>query len=93
MQERAKRIQQNKSYLSQVALQNERIKNNQLKQETLTKALENEKLKEQQYYVEMENQQKELTGKVLHIIKKNRVLKELNEQIGLLEKGSGPAKS
>lgn len=88
-QERVKRRQQNKSYASQVALQNERIKNAQLKQEALTKALENEKLKEQQYYVEMENQQKELTGKILHIIKKNRILKEINEHLRLLEEDAG----
>lgn len=91
-QERAKRMQQRSTYASQVALQKERIKNDELKQETLTKALENKELKEQQYYVEMENQQKELTGKVLHIIKKNRILKELNEQLGMLEKDSAQEK-
>lgn len=80
-QERTKRLKEKRFFTAEKSLDNEKIKNAELKRKTLTAELENKYLKEEQLHVELESRSRELTSKALHIIQKNKLLRELKEQI------------
>ncbi|GEM_PF-2312106 len=88
LQERKRRSQATMAFKAQEELSNQRIRNIELEQKTLQTELENKKLREEQFYREIEDRSQDLTNKTLHIIQKNRLLTELRDQIELLHKES-----
>ncbi len=88
VQERKRRNKATEALKAQKALSDERIRNIELEQQALQAQLENKRLKEEQFYLELEARSQDLTAKTLHIIQKNRLLKDIREQIDQLEKES-----
>lgn len=88
LQERLRRTKATEALKAQKALSDAKIKNIELEQQALQTQLENKRLKEEQFYLELEARSQDLTTKTLHIIQKNRLLKDLREQITALEKES-----
>lgn len=88
IQERKRRNKATEALSAQKALSDAKIQNIELEQKALQTQLENKRLKEEQFYLELEARSQDLTTKTLHIIQKNRLLKDLREQIGQLEKES-----
>lgn len=87
-QERKRRTKAAEVFKAQKALSDAKFENIELEQKALQTQLENKRLKEEQFYLELEARSQDLTTKTLHIIQKNRLLKDLREQIGQLEKES-----
>ncbi|MBO6497294.1 MAG: tetratricopeptide repeat protein [Roseivirga sp.] len=86
IQERKRRTNATEAFKAQKALSDAKIENIELEQKALQTQLENKKLKEEQFYLELEARSQDLTTKTLHIIQKNRLLKDLREQISVLDK-------
>lgn len=80
-QMRARRKREKAFFEAERSLDNERFKNDALERQKLTAELENKRLKEEQFYHELESRSQDLTAKTLHIIQKNRVLKELQKEV------------
>jgi len=70
-----------KIYETQQELTKAELKNIQLREKALQTALENRKLKELQLNNQLEIKDKEMTTRALHIIQKNKILKDLKKQI------------
>lgn len=86
--ETQERIHRAKQELTQAELHN-----TQLKEKSLEIDLENRKLKEEQLNKELAIKDKEMTSRALHIIQKNKLLKELRENIQDIKKsGNGSIK-
>jgi len=67
--------------------------NTQLKEKSLETALENKQLKEEQLSQALAIKDKEMTTRALHIIQKNKMLKDLKENIHEIKKtGNGSVK-
>ena len=84
--ERRRRLNQRQFFSTQKALDDEKLKNVELQQHALETELENKRLKEEQFYSELESRSQDLTAKTLHIIQKNRLLRDIRTQIDHLEK-------
>lgn len=85
-QERKRRNKATEALKAQTALSDERFKNIELEQKALKAELENKKLREEQFYLEIEARSQDLTTKTLHIIQKNRLLNDLRDQINKLQR-------
>ncbi|MCO6360335.1 tetratricopeptide repeat protein [Roseivirga pacifica] len=85
-QERTKRIREKHFFEAEKSLDEEKIKNAELNRKALATELENKQLKEEQFHMELEARSQDLTAKTLHIIQKNRILRELKQQVEDLEK-------
>ncbi len=96
IQQQKLKIRQNKElldkkqkvYEAQQALTQAELYNTQLKEKALQTELENKRLKELQLNNELEIKDKEMTTRALHIIQKNKMLKELKENIDEIKKNS-----
>ncbi|OEK05024.1 tetratricopeptide repeat protein [Roseivirga misakiensis] len=92
-QERKSRRKENLAHKASKALDVEKLKNIELQQKALETALENKRLKEEQFHHELEARSQDLTTKTLHIIQKNRLLNDLRMQLKSLEKETRLKKS
>lgn len=85
-QEKLKRRKEKQFFEAEQSLNEAKLKNAELSRKALTTELENKRLKEEQFHLELESRSQDLTTKTLHIIQKNRILKELKKSIEDIEK-------
>ena len=81
VQQRNRSKKDKQFFAAEKALDKEKLKNIQLKEKALEAELENKQLKEEQLHQELESRSQELTTKALHIIQKNKLLKDLRSEI------------
>lgn len=84
-QQRMRNKRDKEFFAAERHLDEEKLKNEQLQKEKLAAELENKRLKEEQFYHELESRSQDLTAKTLHIIQKNRILKELQEEVKVVK--------
>lgn len=81
LQQRNKNKKSREFFEAEQALTEAKLKNVRLKEEALQTELENNRLREERLHAELESRSQELTTKALHIIQKNKLLRELKQQI------------
>lgn len=86
LQQRNKNKKSREFFEAERALTEAKLKNVRLKEEALQTELENNQLREEHLHAELESRSQELTTKALHIIQKNKLLRELKQQIIEIQK-------